>query len=132
MKRVILIPVAAAGALAAALALYLHEPAAERARREGEAEAERDIQAGSLKLKTCGYPAPWASEWARLLEDRLGVEEECVAGCCVTEELVANIRGYDGRMEREIKRRFGNTALYDIAAEAQARHEDAGEKKEAR
>jgi hypothetical protein len=86
---------------------------------KGEAEAERDIAAGTLKIKTYGKPAPWFAKAGHLLEDRLGVEFESVAGCDVTHEFSENVRGYNSRMDREIAARFGPNAVDDIFKQAE-------------
>jgi hypothetical protein len=86
---------------------------------EGEAEAERDIAAGTLKLKTYGYPFRWIDRYAQLHWERLGVKREVVAGCVVTKNLVENTRGYNQRVKREIASRFGPTALDDISKQAE-------------
>jgi hypothetical protein len=40
----------------------------------GAAEAERDISAGTLRLKTYGLPAPWFGMYSNLMKTQLGVE----------------------------------------------------------
>ena len=85
----------------------------------GEAEAERDIAAGTLKIRTYGLPAPWCPKAGKLLQDRLGVRLEAVAGCVVTDELTENVRGYNSRMKREIAARFGPNAVDDIFKQAE-------------
>jgi hypothetical protein len=97
--------------LATALAIYfclpsrqLNTPIWMSANDVGAAEAERDIKQGELKLKTFGYPSKWRPLWVDLMKERLGVEVEAVAGCVVTEELAANVKGYNQRMKREIDR----------------------------
>jgi hypothetical protein len=86
---------------------------------EAETEAERDIAAGTLRIKTYGYPVEWIGKYRQLMHNRLGVELMTVAGCVVTEELVENVRGYNRRMKQEIAARFGPNALDDIRKEAE-------------
>jgi hypothetical protein len=90
---------------------------------KGEAEAERDIAAGTLKIKTYGLPVPWRPKAGQLLEDQLGVRLETVAGCVVTDELTENVRGYNSRMKREIAARFGPNAVDEIFKEAEEEYQ---------
>jgi hypothetical protein len=84
----------------------------------GAADAERDIAAGVLRLKTYGLPSPWFFEYAELMEARLGVEIQGVAGCDVDDGLRRRVAGYNRRVEREIRERFGPAAQETIEAEA--------------
>jgi hypothetical protein len=94
--------------------------------RAGWAEAERDIGAGTLKLKVFGYPPPWYREYARLLKAWFGVKCDVVGGCVVSAELINNAAGYNDCMEREIAKRFGQDALEKVLLEAQKTYEEAG------
>jgi hypothetical protein len=87
-------------------------------RAAGQAAAERDLAAGRLRLKGYGLPPPWYPEYVRLLRERYGIEMEGVAGCVVTESLVAEVEGYNERMLREIHCRFGAEALKRVARDA--------------
>jgi hypothetical protein len=111
--------------LAITLSLYLYLPTGKTATDAGEAEAERDITAGTLKLKEMGYLAPWADVWIDLMKERLGIEVEVVAGCVVTEELLANVKGYNRRMNQEIERQFGAGVVKALVQEAREKYEAA-------
>jgi hypothetical protein len=86
--------------------------------QEGASEAESDIKAGKLSLAVYGEPGP-GREYAKLLEDRLGVSFTGPGGCCVTPRFSWTARGYNNRMEQEIERRFGPGALAKVRKEAE-------------
>ena len=86
---------------------------------EGRADAERDLATGVLCLKTYGLPASWAVDYDRLMERRMGVRIQPVAGCLVDSKLRRYVAGYNGVMEQEIAKRFGPGARDAIVAEAQ-------------
>jgi len=90
----------------------------------GAKEAEQDIAAGHLELRTYGYPGPSRYEYGRLLEQRLNVRYVAVAGCMVTEKLVADVDAYNERMQLEIERRYGPDALRAISIEMEQRREE--------
>jgi len=48
---------------------------------QGAADARRDLQAGTIRLKGCGKPQYWLSDYQSLLMNRYDVEYEHVAGC---------------------------------------------------
>ena len=60
---------------------------------------------------------PWFQDYVMLLRDRHGIEIEGVAGCCVTEAFAAEVEGYNERMSREIRDRFGADVLERAAQE---------------
>jgi hypothetical protein len=87
--------------------------------QEGNAEADRDIKAGVLRIKIYGLADPPGDDkYQRLLKDRLGVELDRVAHCCVTEDQVQSVRGYNERMTAVIEQRFGQGTLARIKKEA--------------
>jgi hypothetical protein len=103
-------------ALVLGLLAYFIWPAAPGA--AGRDAAERDIAAGKLRLKSYSPPAPpWYQEYVRLLQTRHGIEIEGVAGCDVSETFVACVEGYNERMLREIRNRFGADVLERTARE---------------
>jgi hypothetical protein len=111
--------------LATSLPVYFCLYKGKSANDVGTAEAERDIKAGALKLKTHGYPAPWLHVWSDLMKERLGVEVEVVGDCVVTDELEANVKSYNERMNREIERRFGTGVVEALFQEARGKYEAA-------
>jgi hypothetical protein len=85
----------------------------------GLAEAERDIAAGTLRIKTYGLPAPWFTQYIDLMQSRLGVEVKPVAGCVVDDALTESVTGYNRRMMAEIARKFGPDAMSKVEQDAQ-------------
>lgn len=110
MKRIVL-------TVAIAFALLALKPA-ERAASKGRIAAREDIKAGLLVLRTYGFAAGARTTYAELLERKLGVRMRAVAGCVVSEDLIAETAAYNAVMTAEIKRRFGPRALDDIHREA--------------
>ena len=84
----------------------------------GRFDAEQDIKAGRLILRTYGFAAGGKSTYALLLEKRLGVRMRAVAGCVVSQEILAETAAYNEVMTAEIKRRFGPRILEDLQKEA--------------
>lgn len=46
-------------------------------------------------------------EYGQILKDRYGVEYEAVAGCIVSESLIAYVEAYDDVSGAAVKRKFG-------------------------
>jgi hypothetical protein len=91
----------------------------------GIAEAERDIAAGTLRLKYHGLLPHWHDTYCDLMRQRLGVSMQAVAGCDDNADLRQQVQAYNDRMEREISTRFGPSAHQSIIAEAQKHSESA-------
>lgn len=89
-----------------------------RWQHQGRAEARRDLDAGKLRIKTYGRPAPWAERYYALAKKKLGIEHESIAGSVVDEELVERAEAYNACMMEEINRRFGADALSQLRKEA--------------
>lgn len=96
------------------------EAAARGGAPAGEREARRDIRRGHLELRTFGLPATWTIDYERLLNDRLGVTLNPVAGCAVSEMVVDKTGAYNNLMTAEIERRFGKGILDRLEEEAEA------------
>jgi hypothetical protein len=86
----------------------------------GAAEARQDIARGHLELRSYGLPMASNQTYVQLLRDRLGVEDNRVAGCIVTQELVDETDAYNKVMVAEIERRFGAGILERLRDEAAA------------
>lgn len=86
----------------------------------GIANADRDIQSGILRFKTYGLHSPSHEYYERLMNQRLGVEFQPVAGCEVDDQLKRSVDGYNRRIMQEIDKRFGQGAHKAIEAEAAA------------
>ena len=63
---------------------------------------------------------PWDADYGRLLQDRVGVRLDRVAGCVVTSELVNEANGYNRVMQAEIERRYGAGILERLMKEAES------------
>ena len=108
-KRIIFVSMAV---VSIALFLAFHEWTS------GAAEAQQDIQRGHLEVRGYGLPARWVPDYARLLNDRLGVRFNTVAGCMVSSRLANHTNEYNEVMRREIERRYGAGILEKLADEA--------------
>ncbi len=85
----------------------------------GKAEAQRDVAQGKLRLLGYGLPAPWASEFNRILKDRYGIEHVYVAGCVVTDEIIQHTNAYNAVSMEAAKRKFGNDIFEKAEREAE-------------
>jgi len=92
--------------------------------RRGKAEARADIWASRPRILSYGYPDPARPEYAELLEQRLGVELDVIAGCVVDDEIIGRADGYDVVMIAHLEARHGRGLLDRLWAEAQRRHAD--------
>lgn len=108
----------AASGLAAILALLILVSACQlwdaSASVRGRLAARRDVGHGNVKLLTYGLPVRWMPDYSGLLEGRYGVKVQPVAGCVVTDSLVAYVDAYDRVSTAAANRKFG----HDIFAEA--------------
>src|SRR5262245_12686045 len=86
----------------------------------GASEARRDIANGHLELRTYGLPPNSTFIYEQLLQERLGVTYNRVAGCMVTDQLVRDADAYNEVMTKEIEDRFGKGILDQIFEEAGA------------
>jgi hypothetical protein len=89
----------------------------------GKAEAQRDIQSGTVKVKTYGLAGSWITTYGRLLKDRHGINLDTVAGCCVTHELVDEVRGYNEISEAFIVKAHGTNFLSSVQDASQKLHD---------
>ncbi len=90
-------------------------------RAVGRAEAERDIAAGTMKLKIYGYMAGFrdVDRVARVnLRDQLGLELEAVNQCLIDRELAERADGYNDRIQQEVEARHGVGAIEQVWVEA--------------
>ncbi len=91
--------------------------------RRGKAEAEHDIQHKTVRIKTYGLPTSWRETYARLLNERYGIQLETVAGCCVTHELVDEVRGYNEVSQAFIIKTHGTNFLSSVQDDARKLHD---------
>src|SRR5262245_13247714 len=92
-------------------------------RVEGRQEAERDIAAGTMKLKIYGYRAglDWGHDaYVRRMRKRLDVEVVVVAQCTLTSWEHGLWDGYNQRIREELERRHGSEILSQVREEATA------------
>jgi hypothetical protein len=88
------------------------------ARIRGQAAARFDLALGHYRILTLGLPTPWRPEWMRLLRQRYGVEERMVAGCIVSESLLAYTDGYNRLSMGAANRKFGHDIFKETMADA--------------
>ncbi|MBX3270112.1 MAG: hypothetical protein KF729_07610 [Sandaracinaceae bacterium] len=86
----------------------------------GAVAARVDIARGTPRLLTFGYPAPARGLYAALLEERLGVSLDAIAGCVVNDEIVGRAEGYNRVMSAYLERVHGAGSLDALWAEAEA------------
>ena len=79
-----------------------------------------DYTRGHYEVQTFGYPAPWAWEFRRLIQERYGVEVKAVAGCVVSPQLVWYVHGYNSVSCSRLRKKFGKDILAECVKEAQA------------
>lgn len=85
----------------------------------GRSEARRDLTNGVVQLPMYGLPAPWSGEFGRILEEKYHVGRFGLAGCLVSEGLVAYANGYSGVSKRFIEERHGTNLWQEAQAEAE-------------
>jgi hypothetical protein len=98
--------------------------------RDGKKEAATDISRGKPKLYLYGTTAADVRERAVVLKERFGVESEPLAGCIVSQPLVAFVNAYNTANRSYVADRFGPTA-FDAADRDAMRLWEAKKKKEA-
>jgi hypothetical protein len=92
------------------------------AKLRGRAAAERDVRAGRLEILIYGLPSASQVEYAQVFRKKYGVEVKVVAGCVVSEALVAYVAGYNEVSESLVKKRFGRQVFEAVEREAEALH----------
>ena len=80
--------------------------------------ASFDLARGHYEVLGFGLPAPWFSEYTRLLRERYGIEERSVAGCIVYGSLVAYADGYNTVSMRAANYKFGRDVFQESNADA--------------
>lgn len=92
-----------------------------KAHELGRFEASRDLSNGVMIVKTAGLPTPEWEDYEQLLQTRCKVKFEPIAGCLVSEGLMAYLRGYDEISVAAIKQKCGTNIFERLNAEAKAR-----------
>lgn len=85
----------------------------------GRAEARRDLTNGVVRLPMYGLPASWSGEFDRILEEKYHVGRFGLAGCLVSQGLVAYADGYSEVSRRFIEERHGTNLWKEVQAEAE-------------
>jgi hypothetical protein len=88
------------------------------ARIRGQLAAHVDVERGHYKILTLGLAVSWRPEYTHLLRERYGVEERVVAGCFVSESLLAFAEGYNTVSMKAANRKFGHDVFEESAADA--------------
>lgn len=85
----------------------------------GRSEARRDLTNGVVKLPMYGLPAVWSGEFDRILAEKYHVSRFGLAGCLISESLVAYANGYSEVSRRFIEERHGTNLWKEVQAEAE-------------
>jgi len=86
----------------------------------GRVAAQIDIRRGRYQLLGYGLPSATRPEYARCLSERYGIQFHAVAGCIVSDSLVAYVNAYDSKLEEDAHRRFGRNVFDECANDADA------------
>jgi hypothetical protein len=85
----------------------------------GRTMAHFDTARGHYYILGYGLPVQWRSDYARLLRERYGIEFRAVAGCTVSNGLVAYVDSYDRVSTTAANAKFGHDVFKECAQEAQ-------------
>src|ERR1039457_2587750 len=85
----------------------------------GQLVAHFDVARGHYEILSLGFPAPWRSEYARILRERYGIELRVVAGCVVSPQLLAYTVGYNLVSMAAANHRFGPDIFRESETDAQ-------------
>lgn len=121
MKRYLVLVFAALFALSGH-GLAGDPPESKAAAERGQREAKADLAAGKLAVESYGLMASYNIVYRQLLKERYGIEVRMVAGCVVDESITGHAQGYNGIMNAEIKKRFGEDVFEKTSKEAQELH----------
>lgn len=88
------------------------------ARVRGKLVARFDLARGHYEVLTLGLPAPWRPEAARLLRERYKIEMRVVAGCMVSESLLAYVDAYNKVSMSAAKLKFGHDVFQESTNDA--------------
>ena len=84
----------------------------------GRVAAVVDLLQGRYQVLGHGLPAPYVTEYDRLLKERYGIEYYQAAWCLASDELRDYIDGYDSVSVEAIQRKFGDDVFDKTADEA--------------
>jgi hypothetical protein len=80
--------------------------------------ASFDLMRGHYKILSLGLPTPWRPEFAHLLRKRYGIEQRVVAGCVVSQSLLAYVDGYNRISMSAANRKFGRDVFQESVTDA--------------
>jgi hypothetical protein len=89
--------------------------------RDGRKEAQSDIGGGAAKFFLYGKTRSDIAYFSTILKERFGVMVDPLAGCIVSEPLVAFADAYNAEVRQFIAGKFGPTALDEADREASDR-----------
>jgi hypothetical protein len=84
----------------------------------GQLLARFDIARGHYEILSYGLPVSWRPDYMRLLRERYGIEDRVIAGCIVTNSLVAYADGYNAVSITAANRKFGRDIFRESIIEA--------------
>jgi hypothetical protein len=84
----------------------------------GTLVARLDIAQGHYQELGFGLPVPWRDDYARLLQNRYGIQFRAVAGCVVSPEEVAYVEAYNRESTAAAQRKFGRNVFEEAEKEA--------------
>ena len=84
----------------------------------GYLAARVDVARGHYRLLEVGLPVSYRLEFDRMLRERYGVETSVVAGCVVTEELLAYVARYNAVSMNAANRKFGHNIFKECLDDA--------------
>jgi len=84
----------------------------------GELVARYDISRGHYEVQGYGLPVPWRPEYARLLQERYGVNFRTVALCIVSTTLVSYVDSYNKVSAEAVNRKFGHDVFKECSDDA--------------
>lgn len=73
----------------------------------GEIVAQYDVARGHYRVLHYGFPSPGLPKYARIMQERYGIEYLTVAGCVVSPSLMAYADGYNAVSMAAARRRYG-------------------------
>lgn len=89
----------------------------------GQSDAHRDLSNGVVRLPMYGLPSPESAEYSYILKTKYHIDLFGLAGCVVSEGLLAYADGYSGVSGAFIKEKFGTNIFHQAWQEAQAAYQ---------
>jgi hypothetical protein len=84
----------------------------------GQLLARFDLARGHYEILSYGLPVSWRPDYVLLLRERYGIEDRAIAGCIVTNSLVAYADGYNAVSITAANRRYGRDIFRESMIEA--------------